>query len=72
MAILYDTEETLRERVSNCLDDQFKHDAIRAAQEAFYVKRGQLVEEMEGWQDLRVTWPRISFARDSIVLMRSL
>jgi len=53
MAILYDTEETLRERVSTCLEDDFKHNAIKAAQEAFYVKRGALVEEMEGWQDLR-------------------
>ena len=54
MAILYNTDETLRERVSDCLQDDFKHDAIKTAQEAFYVKRGALVEEMgEGWQQLR-------------------
>ena len=53
MAILYDTDHSLRDRVSTCLEDDFKHDAIRNAQEAFYVKRGELVEEMEGWQDLR-------------------
>ena len=53
MAILYNTEETLRERVSECLEDDFKHNAIRTAQEVFYQKRGELVAEMEGWEDLR-------------------
>ena len=53
MAILYDTENKLRERVSTCLEDEFKHNAIRTAQETFYVKRGELVEEMEGWEDMR-------------------
>ena len=55
MSILYNTEATLAERVDECLSDDFKHNAIKAAQEAFYVKRGQLVEEMgEGWQQLRM------------------
>ncbi len=54
MAILYNNDETLRERVSECLADDFKHDAIKAAQEAFYVKRQALVDEMgDGWQQLR-------------------
>ncbi|MBP3866822.1 MAG: lactate utilization protein, partial [Eggerthellaceae bacterium] len=53
MAILYDTDKTLKERVANCLDDDFKHNAIKTAQEVFYVGRGKLVEEMEGWEDLR-------------------
>lgn len=55
MSILYNTEDTLRERVATCLEDDFKHNAIKAAQEAFYVKRGELVEEMgDGWQQLRL------------------
>ena len=55
MAILYNTDETLRERVSECLEDDFKHNAIRTAQEVFYKKRGELVEEMgDGWQQLRL------------------
>ena len=55
MAILYNTEETLRERVSECLEDDFKHNAIKTAQEVFYQKRGELVEEMgDGWQQLRL------------------
>ncbi len=55
MSILYNTEATLAERVDACLEDDFKHNAIKAAQEAFYVKRGELVEEMgDGWQQLRM------------------
>ena len=55
MSILYNTDKTLRERVSDCLEDDFKHNAIRTAQEVFYTKRGELVEEMgEGWQQLRL------------------
>ena len=46
MAILYDKDESLRERVDKCLEDNFKHNAIETAQEAFYNKRKQLVEEM--------------------------
>ncbi|HAM14731.1 MAG TPA: iron-sulfur cluster-binding protein [Eggerthellaceae bacterium] len=55
MAIMYNTEENLRERVSECLEDDFKHNAIKTAQEVFYTKRGDLVEEMgDGWADLRM------------------
>lgn len=55
MAILYNTDESLRERVADCLEDDFKHNAIRTAQEVFYQKRGELVEEMgDGWQQLRL------------------
>lgn len=54
MSILYHTDVTLRERVSECLQDDFKHNAIKTAQEVFYKKRGALVEEMgEGWEELR-------------------
>ena len=34
MSILYNTEATLAERVDECLADDFKHNAIKAAQEA--------------------------------------
>ena len=55
MDILYNTEESLRERVSECLEDDFKHNAIKTAQEVFYQKRGELVEEMgDGRQQLRL------------------
>lgn len=53
MAILYDTDETLRERAARCIGDEFKHHAIQAAQETFYAKRKALVEEEPGWEDLR-------------------
>ncbi len=55
MSILYNTDETLRERVTEGLKDEFKHNAIRTAQEVFYTKRGELVKEMGiGWQQLRM------------------
>lgn len=53
MAILYDKDESLRERVDKCLEDDFKHNAIETAQETFYNKRKQLVEEMPDWEGLR-------------------
>ena len=53
MAILYNTEESLRERASNCINDDFKHNAIETAQETFYQKRKALVEAEPGWQDMR-------------------
>lgn len=53
MSILYDTDKSLKERVAASLDDDFKHNAIKTAQEVFYVGRGKLVAEMEGWEDLR-------------------
>ena len=55
MSILYHTDVTLRERVAECLKDDFKHNAIKTAQEVFYNKRAALVEEMgEGWEELRL------------------
>lgn len=59
MAIMYNSDQSLRERAADCLEDQFKHDAIKAAQETFYVKRGELVEEMKGWHDMRHRAARI-------------
>lgn len=43
MAILYNTEESLRERAAKCIEDDFKHQAIETAQETFYQKRQALV-----------------------------
>ena len=53
MAILYNTDQNLRERASSCIENDFKHNAIETAQETFYVKRGQLVEEMPDWEIIR-------------------
>ena len=55
MAILYDTEESLRQRVAKCIEDDFKHQAIQTAQETFYQKRAALVEAEPDWQGLRTT-----------------
>ena len=35
--------------MDKCLEDNFKHNAIETAQETFYNKRKQLVEEMPDW-----------------------
>ena len=53
MAIIYNTEQNLRERAATCLEDDFKHNAIRTAQETFFVKRGELVEEFGDWESMR-------------------
>ena len=55
MAILYDTEATLRERAEKCIADDFKHQAIENAQETFYNKRAALVAEQPDWEGLRQT-----------------
>ena len=59
MAILYNTEESLRERAAKCIEDDFKHQAIETAQETFYQKRQALVDEEPDWQGLRTTAARI-------------
>lgn len=53
MAIVYNTEESLRERVAKCLEDDFKHQAIESAQETFFTKRAALVDQMPDWNGLR-------------------
>lgn len=53
MAILYDTDVTLRERVATCLEDDFKHNAIETAQETFFNKRAEVVDAMPGFEDMR-------------------
>ena len=53
MAILYDQDETLRQRAASCIADDFKHHAIEKAQDVFYAKRKNLVDQMPHWEDLR-------------------
>ena len=53
MAILYDTEQTLRQRVAKCLEDDFKHNAIETAQETFFNKRAEVVDSWPGFEDMR-------------------
>ncbi|MDD6651947.1 MAG: LutB/LldF family L-lactate oxidation iron-sulfur protein [Eggerthellales bacterium] len=50
--VIYD-DAPLRERVTKCLQDDFKHNAIKQAQEALGSKRSQLVAEMPEWENLR-------------------
>lgn len=53
MAILYDQEHSFKERVANSIADDFKHNAIKTAQDHFYGKRSMQVEAVEDWQDFR-------------------
>ncbi|MGI6590688.1 MAG: LutB/LldF family L-lactate oxidation iron-sulfur protein [Eggerthellaceae bacterium] len=53
MSILYYQGTTLDERVNNSLSDDFKHNAIKTAQETFYNKRRKLVSEMPEWESYR-------------------
>lgn len=53
MAILYDQEHSFKQRVANCLADDFKHNAIKTAQNVFYAKRKVLVDQVDEWQDFR-------------------
>lgn len=53
MAILYDQEHSFKERVANSIADDFKHEAIKKAQDHFFGKREMQVEAVEDWQDFR-------------------
>ncbi len=53
MAILYDQEHSFKERVKSSIADDFKHNAIKKAQDLFYGKRAMQVEAVEDWQDFR-------------------
>ncbi len=55
MAILYDRERDLHERVNAALADDFKREAIENAQDVFYDKRRALVAQMPHWEGLRET-----------------
>ncbi|PIE70911.1 MAG: iron-sulfur cluster-binding protein [Deltaproteobacteria bacterium] len=53
MAILYDQEHAFKERVSHSIADDFKHNAIKKAQDLFHGKRALQVESVEDWQAFR-------------------
>ncbi|MCQ2751658.1 MAG: LutB/LldF family L-lactate oxidation iron-sulfur protein [Coriobacteriales bacterium] len=53
MAILYDTQTKLNKRAKKCIDNDFKHEAIKQAQEVFYNKRKALIADVPEWEDLR-------------------
>ena len=56
MAILYDIngkEQTFKERVQDCIADDFKHNAITTATDVFYKNRSTRVEEVPEWEELR-------------------
>ncbi len=53
MAILYDQEHSFKERVKNSIADDFKHHAIKKAQDLFHGKRAIQVEAVKEWQDFR-------------------
>ncbi|PIE62612.1 MAG: iron-sulfur cluster-binding protein [Desulfobacter postgatei] len=53
MAILYDQEHSFKERVKNSIADDFKHNAIKTAQDLFYGKRAIQVDAVDAWQDFR-------------------
>lgn len=50
--VIYD-DAPLRERVTECLKDDFKHEAIKKAQEALGANRNRLVAEMPEWENIR-------------------
>ncbi len=53
MAILYDQKHSFKERVRTSIADDFKHNAIKTAQDLFHGKRAVQVEAVEDWQDFR-------------------
>ncbi len=53
MAILYDQKHSFKERVQTSIADDFKHNAIKTAQDLFHGKRAIQVEAVEDWQDFR-------------------
>ena len=62
MAILYDIngkEQTFKERVQDCIADDFKHNAITTATDVFYKNRSTRVEEVPEWEELREEARRI-------------
>lgn len=53
MAILYNEDKSFKERVTDSLADDFKHQAIIKAQDHFYGKRKAQVEAVEDWMEYR-------------------
>lgn len=53
MAILYDQDKKFKERVADAVANDFKHNAIKTAQNVFYDRRKALVSQVDEWQDFR-------------------
>ena len=53
MAILFNQDKNFKERVDVAVNNEFKQNAIRTAQNVFYSKRKELVEQVDEWQDFR-------------------
>ncbi len=53
MAILYDQAHSFKQRVKNSIADDFKHNAIKTAQDLFHGKRAIQVDAVDAWQDFR-------------------
>lgn len=62
MAILYNLdgkEQNFKDRVNDCLADDFKHNAIETAQDVFFKTRTARVGEVPEWEELRAEGARI-------------
>ena len=53
MAILFNQDKNFKERVDIAVHNEFKQNAIRTAQNVFYSKRKELVDQVDEWQDFR-------------------
>lgn len=53
MAILYAQKHSFKKRVKTSIADDFKHNAIKTAQDLFHGKRAVQVEAVKDWQDFR-------------------
>ena len=53
MAILFNQDKSFKERVDIAVHNEFKQNAIRTAQNVFYSKRKELVDQVDEWQDFR-------------------
>ncbi len=63
MAVIYDNAP-LKTRVKKSLSNDFKHEAIKTAQNVISGKRDNLVDEVEGWEEFRASAARI---RDHVI-----
>lgn len=62
MAILYKLDgkdQSFKERVQDCIADDFKHNAITTATDVFYKNRSARVAEVPEWEELREEARRI-------------
>lgn len=63
MAVIYDNAP-LKTRIKKSLANEFKHEAIKTAQNVISGKRDTLVDEAEGWEEFRASAARI---RDHVI-----